>query len=522
MKNNPNKKVSLKYILLIILSVLSAAFCALLLISSMLTTAVANNMTEQKMIIKSERPILMLLLLIAFLLVSAFLISRAFALPIETLFFGVLTFHALLGGALILFGRSAPGGDAASVFGMAEQLSRGDLSFVGSPDSYLSFYPQQIGLTVFLAILLKAISFLPFNLAPHHAVKVIYLLLNCVTLTFTYLSVKELRKSKKISAVFLYLSIFNLPFIMYSSFIYGEIPSLAAMSIAIFFLCRFEKKHGADALNICLASVALVLSVFVRKNSLIFMIAAVIVLTLIFIGNRKKEYLITAVVIAVLSVAVLPITNKIFEVKTGRDIDSGVTMYSYLAMGMQDTSPRGPGWYNGFNFDTYKNTGMDAKEANSISSEIINDRIEYFKNNPKECFEFYRDKFLTQWSDPTLAAVQATYTDFGGRAKFITAIYDGDFNQYFVLFCNTFQNVIYLGALLWSLNNLRRLVMLKKCEWGVMYYLGIITVIGGFLFHMMWEANSRYIFPYAMLLIPYAAFGFGNILEKNILNDYED
>ena len=64
--------------------------------------------------------------------------------------------------------------------------------------------------------------------------------------------------------------------------------------------------------------------------------------------------------------------------------------------------------------------------------------------------------------------------------------------------------------------------MLKKCEWGVMYYLGIITVIGGFLFHMMWEANSRYIFPYAMLLIPYAAFGFGNILEKNILNDYED
>ena len=514
--------VTIQYVLLIILSVLGILFSALLMISSLTKTAIANNMIEQKMMIEWESPLLEVLMILGFLAIGVVLLRSAFNTNILSLFVLTIVFHAAAGFAFIYFARSAPGGDAASVFNMAVQLSEGDLSFVGSPDSYLSFYPQQIGLTVFLSIILKILKILPYKFAPHHAIKVLYVILNCVTVTFGYLSVKEIWRSKKISTVFLYLSVFNLPFIMYSSFIYGEIPSLCAMSVAIYFLCRTEKSRGVQALNIVMTVLFTVLSVFVRKNSLIFMIASIIVLLLIFMGNKKKEYLITAACVLVLSVAVLPITLKIFELKTGRDIDSGVTMYSYLAMGMQDNSERGPGWYNGFNFDTYKNTGMDAKEANRISNDAINERIDYFKENPKECFAFYRDKFLTQWSDPTLASCQATYTDFGGRTEFIKSVYDGDYNIYYVLFCNMFQNVIYVGVFIWSLTNFRKIVMFGKKGWYVSIYIGFITIIGGFLFHMMWEANSRYIFPYAMLLIPYAAFGYGNLIEHNIINDYDD
>ena len=93
------------------------------------------------------------------------------------------------------------------------------------------------------------------------------------------------------------------------------------------------------------------------------MIAAVIVLVLLFMGKRKKEYVITAVAAFLASIVILPMTLNYYELEVKEDVDSGVTMYSYLAMGMQDTSSRGPGWYNGFNFDTYKNTGMDKKEA---------------------------------------------------------------------------------------------------------------------------------------------------------------
>ena len=38
-------------------------------------------------------------------------------------------------------------------------------------------------------------------------------------------------------------------------------------------------------------------------------------------------------------------------------------------------------------------------------------------------------------------------------------------------------------------------------------YVGLIAVLGGFLFHIIWEANSRYIFVYSLLLMPYCAAG---------------
>ena len=516
------KKVTVQYVLLIILSALSVLFSGLLLISALLKTAVANDMSEQKMIIEGEKIIPLIISLVVFFALGYFLLQAVSRWRIETFFLLVLIVHALMGTALVFFGRSAPGGDSASVYNMAIQLSEKDLSFIGDPNSYLSFYPQQIGLTVFLAGILKVIKLIPFEFSPHHLIKLFYVALNCVTITFGYLSVKEIWRSKRVSAAFLYLSIFNLPFIMYSSFIYGEIPSLTAMSVAVYFLCLLERKKGVPVLNIILSVVFTAVSVFVRKNSLIFMIAAVIVLVLLFMGKRKKEYVITAVAAFLASIVILPVTLNYYELEVKEDVDSGVTMYSYLAMGMQDTSSRGPGWYNGFNFDTYKNTGMDKKEANKISSEVIKERMDYFKENPKECFAFYRDKFLTQWTDPTLASCQATYTDFGGRAKFIQKIYDGDYNKFYVFVCNVFQNVIYIGVFIWSLNNFRKMVSKGKKENFVLTYVGIITVIGGFFFHMMWEANSRYIFPYAMMLIPYAAFGYGNLMEHNILNDYDD
>ena len=515
------KKVTTQYVFLIILSALSVLFSGLLMISALTKTAVANNMSEQKMIVEGEKILLVIISLLIFYALGYFLLQAMSGWRVESFFAFVLIFHAVLGTLLVFFGRSGPAADSASVYEMALKLTEKDLSFIGNPDSYLSFYPQQIGLTVFLAAILKVLKFLPFENSLHHLLKLVYVALNCVTITFGYLSVKEIWRSKKVSAAFLYLSLFNLPFIMYSSFIYGEIPSLAAMSVAVYFLCRFEKKHGIPAINITFSVVFMALSVFVRKNSLIFMIAAVIVLILIFMGKRKKEYIITAIAGFIACVVILPLTLNYYELEVKEDVNKGVTMYSYIAMGMQDSS-RGPGWYNGFNYDTYKNTGMDSKETNKISSEVIKERIDYFKKNPKECYTFYRDKFMTQWTDPTLASCQATYVDFGGRAKLIQKIYDGDYNKFYVFVCNLFQNVIYTGVFIWSLSNFKKVITTGKKECMVSAYIGIITVIGGFVFHMMWEANSRYIFTYAMMLIPYAAYGYGNLMEHNILNDYDD
>ena len=51
---------------------------------------------------------------------------------------------------------------------------------------------------------------------------------------------------------------------------------------------------------------------------------------------------------------------------------------------------------------------------------------------------------------------------------------------------------------------------------GLYFYLPMIGAFGGFLFHMIWEANSRYIFLYWLLIFPYASKGLFDLYEFTV------
>ena len=48
-----------------------------------------------------------------------------------------------------------------------------------------------------------------------------------------------------------------------------------------------------------------------------------------------------------------------------------------------------------------------------------------------------------------------------------------------------------------------------------------IIVIGGFLFHILWETKAIYVIQYYFILLPYAAFGLVFVIDKLILK-YKD
>ena len=243
------------------------------------------------------------------------------------------------------------------------------------------------------------------------------------------------------------------------------------------------------------------------------MVIAVVIVTLLKFFFTGKKYLLLYVALVVAgALTILPMTVKVYEKITGDTIADGVTMYSYVAMGMQEAQ-RGPGWYNGFNFNTYEQTGMDTEKTNEIANEAIKERLSYFKENPGYAAEFYGKKFLSQWTDPTLASCQATWADGGNRAAFVYEIYNGKYNKYYVFICNIFQNLVCIGAAIYGAKKTLSLAKKKDKKDSSYEYLFMITVFGGFLFHMFWEANSRYILLYAMMLVPYAAAGFGEIFH---------
>ena len=104
-----------------------------------------------------------------------------------------------------------------------------------------------------------------------------------------------------------------------------------------------------------------------------------------------------------------------------------------------------------------------------------------------------------------------------GKPPLVENIYTGPIHRTIEAFLNQYQLIIYLGFLLYIVFSL-----LKKVPF--INYLPLIYVIGGVLFSLLWEASSRYVFPYFVFMIPCAAYGWVCLVDtlwqkKDILFD---
>lgn len=596
-----------------IVMLLTLLLSMLLFAGSFLTTCYADNMETQQVLLRPDNPLWNLLELAGFGLLFCgclYLYKKIGEKFRRGLLVFTLTFVFGLGILLILFGRTVPAADALSVYNAAAEWILGNTDIIHPTVSYLSYYPQQIGLMAFLELLLRIWNLTGLSVPAWHFIKLVYVCLLCGAIWFQYLSLQYLwpENYKKISCCYLVLVCCNLPMIMYSSFVYGEIPSFAALSMGCYLLLRLlggvspggsyrdnvspgdsspdssyrDNVSRNDAPSVTAydyvprmlrqilftgfgSILFLTLSVMLRKNSLIPVIAVLLVLLFEALrpgrnGKMRLGLLIMAVCLAVTSVSVLPLTQKIYEKKAGNTLSSGVTAMSYLAMGMQEAS-RGCGWYNGFNIDTYDTAGMDTALANEISRLAIDERLTYFREHPGYTADFYLHKHLSQWADGTYASRQATLATYGGRSAFFKEVYEGSLSGGYIEWCNAWQNVLYLGVLVFCIGSLKKRRKSKVvghmadqtaghtegCTADHMadqldadqlgadrhgadrhgadrlgadrhgadrlgadrlyIYVGLIAVLGGFLFHIFWEANSRYIFSYSLLLMPYCGAG---------------
>ena len=553
-----------------IVRILTLLLAVLLFAGSFLTTCYADNMETQQVLFRLDNPLWNLLELAGFGLLFCGCLhfydkfGRKFR---RGLLIFTLGFIFCLGVLLILFGRTVPAADAMSVYNAALEWIQGNLDVIHPTVSYLSYYPQQIGLMAFLELFLRIWNLTGISAPAWHFIKLIYVCLLCAAVLFQYLSLKYLWREhwEEISCCYLLLVCCNLPMIMYSSFVYGEIPSFAALSVGLYLLLRLlsgitfpgrasdisckgmsVKPFASEASSETILSpklhctrsafftgtgsiLFLALSVMLRKNSLIPIIAVLLVLLFesLRFGRSVRARLCLlgmAVCLAVTSVGILPLVQKCYEKKAGNTLSSGVTAMSYFAMGMQESS-RGCGWYNGFNIDTYDAAGMDSALANEISRQAALERLAYFREHPGYAVDFYARKHLSQWADGTYASRQATLASYGGRSGFFQEVYDGSLSSAYIEWGNAWQNVLYLGTLVFCVSTVHRkrkntATAPQGSDTDSLYlslylYVGLIAVLGGFLFHILWEANSRYIFLYSLLLMPYCAAGVYTVFAEH-------
>ena len=75
-----------------------------------------------------------------------------------------------------------------------------------------------------------------------------------------------------------------------------------------------------------------------------------------------------------------------------------------------------------------------------------------------------------------------------------------------VQYMDTMETIIFFGTLIYIVINF------KKIKFKEMFF--AIVFIGGFIFHIIWEAKCQYTITYFILIIPYAVKGYSTLIRQ--------
>ena len=311
-----------------------------------------------------------------------------------------------------------------------------------------------------------------------------------------------LSKEYKVNLVLLMLlslTFFTLP--MLSTFVYGDIPSIAFSLISIYFMMKYTetKKIKYSVFSALCIAIAYML----RMNSLIFIIATIIYLGLNFLKDFskniwKKNVLEIGIVVMYIVIALLPstIVKNYYMNKYDINKDEGYPIQSFLLFAMSE-GPRSNGWYNEDIAEPALQNTDKIDEIKKDYTEKLKERITYLLENPKYTFDFYTKKVTSMWAENTYSAV---------RNNFLNS----DFFEKIINYLTFYQKILLVLSSVSSL-----IVLIQNRKNLSLNLIFLITIfIGGFMFHILWEAKSRYIIPYVIVLLPLASVEIGKYKAK--------
>lgn len=214
-----------------------------------------------------------------------------------------------------------------------------DMTYAGIPlGQYMQSYHQQISLSFVFSMFFRIIHFDGIGIL--RALNVIGNILMVVAL---YKIGKQLSKKYEINNVRLFILILTFVSIpMLSTFIYGDVPSLALCLFAVYFMMKYTETQKIK--YPIFAAILTMIAYMMRMNSLIFIIATAIYLILnLFkeLKNKKwKENLISvSIILMYIAISILPagIVQNYYLDKYNMDKKAEYPTISYILMAMEES-----------------------------------------------------------------------------------------------------------------------------------------------------------------------------------------
>lgn len=421
-------------------------------------------------------------------------------------------FAVVIGLIWVLSVWSIPAADSQNIFETATQAAQGNYnSLIGGSvfynsdyyggHSYYDLYPFQLGF-VFISEIIYRI----FGTDSSMPIQIINIL--CVAASYIGIAkiAKLLFKKRSIEFITIMLLAGCIQPILFCTFVYGNIIGMCCAVWASYFLIKYFQTNKYTLLIPC--GVLLVVSTLAKYNNMIYLVAFVIMLIVHTIKAKKWQSIAFALVICIATVGASNLVIMSYESRAKVDLSSGVSQALYLDMGINE-SYMAPGWYNGIAHDLYINSGCNSKIADAQAWNDINSRLKTMGSNPNYAIEFFGNKILSQWNEPSfesvwISEVKAHTYETTGIGK---SVYDGSTGQFLDLYFNFYMQIIYI------LFAVGIYFLFLKRKTNIETTLLPLVLLGAFGYHLLFEGKSQYILTYIILLIPTASFALDNILN---------
>lgn len=400
--------------------------------------------------------------------------------------------------------NTAPHADQYKICTYAEAFNRGDFSGL-QPGGYVASCSQQLGL-----ITLMRIIFYIFGNGNYKAFQYFSSLMVPVIIYAGFMIVRILSNDKRAAELcYLVLMLFCIPLYAYVPFVYGEVCSTAFIMLAAWFFLECIENFTWGRL--VLLTISTGIAVQLRQNTLIMVLSFLIVtiIKIIFYKSRSNFiFMGTGIIVGIFIVqtGIRGIYNDVVPIE-------GQTMPAilYVTMGTNDEEEN-PGWYNGYNFSTFKENNYDPDSAKRKAYEDLSAFGAKCIDNPEFAVDFLYRKIASQWNSPMYQCLAMNNNIVGKQSKLAASIYSGNLRPYIENFMNIYQLLVYGGVLI--------LLIVYRNRWRrIEKYVILIGIFGGFLFSILWEAKTRYIFPYFIMMIPYTAIVLEELMEKLIVRN---
>ena len=401
---------------------------------------------------------------------------------------------AAAAAAFLVGARTTQIYDFQYVLEAAQLFAKGNYKPLGV--DYFHIYSYQLGFCLPLEVLLRLFPSLDIN----RFMQAVNALLNLGSAAVMAALCAELTGKRRMGRMTLVMSLLFLPLFLFPVFVYGTVPMVFFSLCALFCFARYLRTR--KTMYGLLWPVLMAAAYLLKPNAAVPMIAMVICAVLDVMRSRDWKILLFAALSAVLSVTVLRLVILQYELRGGMKLTEDLSYLARLVMGLKDGGGAA-GWYNSYT-DKFLPLDVTAQMERDMALADLKEVLAAFAAEPGSLFVFLREKLLSQWLEPTNGCLW--YGNLNGQhgplAGLAAPVYTQGSGLRAALegYMNVFQQALYALSCAGVLHLLRR-----KADAGNLAL--PLILLGGVLYHLIFEAKSQYSYMYVLLLTPLAVQG---------------